>query len=462
MLVVVEDFTRRESVTTDASPIVAAMPGSRLRELQVSRRARITTISDTPYFEADFASSSLGLGYDVVAVIGYDGAPSRNMLRSAHRPGLDDPPWTRVGMTIGGSVVAPPSGFPFRVRHVAMAAGANRFEQDIATKPGKGGSGSFAMPLSSTLIIKQGANDADLRIVVFSGAGTDFANATFDLSAGTVGSPSTGGSFSGATAAIVALGGGWYLCRLNYTTDTADDLTVRYLAVTPGGSSTLVGNEEWEIGGPTTMLQTADQANAEYPLTNHTGNGPMFQVRVGPAGGGWVDSGWFHMASRNAFREFPRYGFWHQYADLRPEDQVRVELWDPTNANTYIEAGRLIVGRAASLGGGLECPTVALLAEESGGQIEADGGQIYRPQRTIRRGLSIRLRYNIRAAAFDEYYFLLRTAGRSRQVLVIAEEDETEYMQDGMVYGYINALRPVPISGSNGRYELRLDVIEAP
>ena len=472
MLIVTDDFTQQSSVTTSALPFNSAMPGTQLRVLQMSERARITTISDTPTFDANLEGSPVGsirLGFNFVAVLGYDGAPSRNMERQAGRFGVDAA-WTVAGFLVGTSVEDSPSGFPFRVWVADVAAGVNTVDQLMGTtKPGKGGSGSAALALSTTRIFKQdsGGGDGDMRIIASDVAGgvTNFARADFDLSAGTVSAATVGGTFTAPIApAIKALGGDWYLCRLNYTTGTEDTLHIRTVAVTPGGSTTMVGDEQFFWGGPVTMLQTAAQTDAEYPLTIHAGTGPMYQVQIDFAtiGGSATNSGWFHSSTRNRLHGFSRYSFWHLYSSPRSEDQVRVELWDPNNALTYIEAGRLIVGNAAELNGSIVPLRYALSFEETGDQIEADGGQIFRAQRTVRRGLPIRLRYSTKQEAFDDYAFLQRIQGRSKQVLVIADETDAIYAQDGLVYGYINVPSVIPLSGYDGVYEWEFEIVEAP
>jgi hypothetical protein len=47
-------------------------------------------------------------------------------------------------------------------------------------------------------------------------------------------------------------------------------------------------------------------------------------------------------------------------------------------------------------------------------------------------------------------------------VLVIAEENETRYMQEGMVYGYMQDLPPLPIAGSGGSYTVPFNIVETP
>jgi hypothetical protein len=467
-LIVTEDFMQAATAVATSSSAEASMPASRLRELQVSRRWRTTTIGDTPYIEANLEGNPTGsikLGYNLVAVIGYDGAPSRNMLGNSLNP-TTSAPWVGTNLNVGVALVPSPDGFPFAVFNLASAGGVTHLEQ-VLQKPGKGSAviGSAALSLSTMALVRQNddVDDIDLRIIAYSSLGAQEAQADFDLSAGTASVGSVSGSFTlDEPPDMIDLGDGYFLCRLRYTTDAADSLTLRYQLL-DGGSTTIGAGDSIFGLAPVTMLQSVDQGEVEYPLTLHTGSGPMFQTRLyfGAIASGEVvtaRSGWKHAATKNALRGFDRFSFFHLYDDLRSEQRVRVELWDPTNANGYLEAGRLIVGRAIALKGTI----LSQGLEESGGQIEADGGQIYRGQHRIRRVLPLRLRYLDRATAYDELHFLRRTAGRSRQVLVIAEENETRYLQEGMVYGYMQDLPPLPIAGSGGSYTVPFNIVETP
>jgi uncharacterized membrane protein len=84
------------------------------------------------------------------------------------------------------------------------------------------------------------------------------------------------------------------------------------------------------------------------------------------------------------------------------------------------------------------------------------------------RRLDLTLRYigatreEARALAYDELHLLRRVHGRSRQVLVIADETDPLYLQEGMVYGYIDELPPMPVSGRDGRFALPISILETP
>jgi hypothetical protein len=73
------------------------MPAERLKQYQLSRRWRTTTVANTPYVSALLdGEGPVASGYDLVALLGYDGAPSRNMLRDA----LDfGDAWTKTNTT---------------------------------------------------------------------------------------------------------------------------------------------------------------------------------------------------------------------------------------------------------------------------------------------------------------------------------------------------------------------------
>ena len=472
MLIVEEDFAVAATAIASATPFNASMPGSRLRELQVSRRSRVTTISDTPRYDLSLAGTPAGsiiADYDVVAVVGYDGAPHRNMFRYATRWGLDAS-WVRSGFLVGSNFVAPPATVSFRPWLATAVAGGNHVEQTMTSKPGKGGSGSAALSLAVGIPIRQVSTggDGDLRIQASDNAsGANFVAADFDLSAGAVTATSDGGTYTIDGTEIEDLGAGWYLCWALFTCSTEDQIKWRFAAVTPGGSTTMVGDEIYDVGPPVCMLQSATRLSSEYPITSGEGTGPMFQVRLDYSSitGSSTDSGWMHAVARNKLRGFSRYAFVHTYTTNRAEDQIRVELWDPDNALTWIEAGRLIVGRSVDLGS-VHAARYALGAEETGGEQEADGGQIYRPQRTVRRRQQIRLQHMTEAQAFDSIHRIQRVQGRSRQILVIGDEDSAKYLQEYMIYGFIDSIEPMPSevqdSSGNPLWEWSFTIRETP
>lgn len=453
MLIVTEYFTELATSGVEASSEAATMPASRLRELQPSRRWRGTTISDTPWIQANLWASDPRppLGYDLVAVIGYDGAPSRNMHRSA----VTLAGWTKANNVVPQTyaAIAPPSAIAAVPVEITADASAATYIEQTLDKPGKGSDlNAAALSLRSSILVRQNAgDDLDLRIIAYSTISTQEARVDFDLSAGTAGTESAAGAWTADAASITDLGDDWYLCTLEYTTDTADTLTVRFQML-DAGATTITSGDILVMAAPATLLQTAESVAEEYPVTGHTGTGPMFQVRVGHDLTGTettaARSGWLHAASRNEFRGFGRYSFYHQFSAQRSEPEIRVELWDPHNTNAYLEAGRVIVGKVADLTGKLM--HVSLDAEEKGGQIEADGGQIYRPQNAVRRRISLRFEYLTKAEAMDDVYRIQRERGRSRQVLLIAPEwlesgQTARYTQEHMIYGYIDRLEPVPI-----------------
>lgn len=469
MLIVTEDFVQAGGAAVGASSAETEMPGSNLRVLQPSVRWRTATIANTPYVEANLEGNPVGsinLGYDAVAIVGYDGAPSRNLLRDSLLL-ASSAYWAATNALVSSALVDPPAGLPFRVWQVSSdGGGASHLEQTIQ-KPGKGSdiTGTAAISISVLWIFRQNddVDDVDLRLIVYSTISTQEVQADFDLSAGTASAGSAAGAFTlDAAPDVIDLGDGYFACRLQLTTDTADTVTFRAQLLTGAGSTSVPAGDSLFGGAPVALLQEYDQGVTEYPLTVHTGTGLMWRVRLayGSIFVGEVVSSrteWMSAATRNRLRAFDRFSFFHRYPSLHSEDHVRVELWDPSNALGYIEAGRLIVGRALELKG---IATAHGLFEQSG-EARADGGQVYRSQGEVTRAVALTMRYEDKATAYDELHLLRRIQGRSRQVLVVADQTDPLYMQEGMVYGYIDDLPPMPVSGGRRRaYRFPMTIVE--
>ncbi len=462
MLIVVDDLTLDSgAVMSGSGGIAADMPLSNLRVLQMSERTRMTTISGSTHIILDgTALVSPEVGFDLVAVLGYDGAPTRNMLRNSVSSASGS--WTHNNMLLlfPDPSKVPPAGLPSQIFSLeAITATTNNYAEQTLDKPSNAGGAEPALDLITEIVALKGVSGDQLRIHVSSteGGGPHSAQADFDLAAGTILVAATDqGDFTAGTATITSLGGGWYRCALPYQTDTGENLVVKFEIL-----DAVVSDISVYCIAPNTMLNTADRTLAEYPLVENDGAGPMFQVTQTGAG---AATAWAHAASRNHMKGFDRFSFYDHAASAQFSGSVFVPLWDPYNALGWIEMGRMIVGTAIEIGGAATVcpPAISFGAEETGGQIEADGGEIFRPQRTIRRQLDISIRYTTKAEAFDDYYRLQRTQGRSRQVLVIAQEGDDFYEQDGMVYGYIDNLESMPVSGVDGSYTWDLELVEAP
>jgi hypothetical protein len=457
MLIVPDGLEMDDGAVMTSSTAAAAMPAANLKKRAVSKRTRLTTISGSTYYGANIsANEDPASGFDLVAVIGYDGAPSRNMLRNQFD--LADASWTvnDLSTPAKSNAVAPPAGLQVAIHSLFVNAGASGqgIEQTF-TKPDSAGQ----MDLRTGIVIRQdGVNDDDLKICVEGASAAHNAEVTFDLSAGTAGAASDAGNFTAGTPTITDLGGFWYWCTLPYETDTHTSLTVRFEFVNASSTHILFAI------GPVTMLQSADWTLAEYPINENDGTGPMLKITNGVT----TLEDWQHALKRNCLGGFPRYSFFHHFATAQFATEARANVWDPYNALTYMEAGRLIVGTAIEVSKGTSSglPQLFFDIEETGGQHEGDGGQIFRAQRTVRRRLGAVVRYSTHAEALDDYYRIARLQGRSRQLLVIAEEEDlvesSQNVQDGMIYGYFDDLSPVTISeGPEGGYEWGFELVES-
>ena len=127
---------------------------------------------------------------------------------------------------------------------------------------------------------------------------------------------------------------------------------------------------------------------------------------------------------------------------------LKVELSDPDNTNTYLEAGRLIVAPAwqpsinAQYGWSIE------QVDESR-SVKSRGGQTYVDQRPKFRRLSFTLEHLEADEMFGNAYELERIKGKGGDVLVVIDPEDTKHRHRHSVYGLLAETTPVsnPYSG---------------
>ena len=106
---------------------------------------------------------------------------------------------------------------------------------------------------SFTLSVEARAvNRTDLLLQLREATGGTSAAAAFDLATGTAGSVLSGANMTGASAAIVALGDGWYRCSLTCTKANAATSLTAYIIASPDGSTTVysgAGNHAFALWG---------------------------------------------------------------------------------------------------------------------------------------------------------------------------------------------------------------------
>lgn len=451
MFIGTKDFTELSSTDVGASASVTSMPAFNLKILQPSAKPwRNTTLTNTPYIYANMDTGGpVALGYNAVAVVGYKtDAPSRNWFRNALDLGDG---WTLTNCTSAAAETNPPQEIPCApLELTASSTASTRAEQIFNEKPGAGSDlGEVGLALRLEALVKQnGSDDVDFRLVAYStaGFGTDGADGIFNLGSGTVTSSNANGNFSGNSASISALSNGWYRCSLDFTCDDDASLSATLQLLDQTGSVTVTSGESLFLAAPVLTLQTSDDTDAEYPVTNHDGTCPMYQVRIG-----WdlsttetteFRSGWKHMASRNVLEGFDKLTFSHSFATPRSEFDVWVEIWDPSNTYDYTQAERLLILQKADLSEKMVSLTLGI--DESGGEQEADGGQIFRPQNFIRRTAEVVFRHATRQQAMDEIYRIQRTRGRSRQVFVSGLLSDERYQHEASFYGFLDTVDPIP------------------
>jgi len=167
---------------------------------------------------------------------------------------------------------------------------------------------------------------------------------------------------------------------------------------------------------------------------------------------------WLHAPQNQDLENWTFNHLWYRYPAVRSDGLVRLELYDPNNADAYIQAGRLIIGKALDTTARVASGGVNINFEETGGEVEARGGQIYRARNAKRRVLSVHLQYTTEAEAIGELLRLQRIAGRSQPVFAVLDQTETTYGQEYSIYGFLD---PGPITHQFvNLYETTLNIRE--
>jgi hypothetical protein len=121
---------------------------------------------------------------------------------------------------------------------------------------------------------------------------------------------------------------------------------------------------------------------------------------------------------------------------------VKIELIDPDNASGYLEAGRLIVAPAWQPSINLQYGWSIEQVDQSR-SVKSRGGQTYVDQRPKFRRLSFTLEHLGADEMFGNAYELERLKGKSGDVLVIVDPDDTKHRHRHAVYGLLAETTPI-------------------
>lgn len=158
----------------------------------------------------------------------------------------------------------------------------------------------------------------------------------------------------------------------------------------------------------------------------------------------WEDPGfWYGINSEELFDEF---GKW--LIEVIPEADVatvgkrwwRIEIFDQNNTDGYLDFSRLMAGRAYR-------PTInydednSFSLSELLDVSESLGGQRTYYERGLRRVLRLSIKNNTWDQAFNDVFRMMVKARTSRQVFVIPDYEDTDYLQQR---SFIATFRQVP------------------
>ena len=131
-----------------------------------------------------------------------------------HSEDLSNGAWGRSEATVTANAATDPSGGTTADK-VVEASGGSVQPQTYQTAAKAGSALSF-----TTAVYLKAGERTTARVWMFGNGGGNRAETSVDLSAGTLSATAAHGAFTGATAVIRSIGGGWYRVVLTATTDT--------------------------------------------------------------------------------------------------------------------------------------------------------------------------------------------------------------------------------------------------
>lgn len=283
--------------------------------------------------------------------------------------------------------------------------------------------------------------DIDLTLLLW-GSTSHYVECSYDLSAGSAGTPSITGDWANASASIEAVdaadgGGQWYRLILSGEASSASNTSFRhYIMMEKNGSTSYSGSGE----GIYVACATAENGtNATGWAATTTDYAAWWKATRTT---GFTDTlfSWQHVVSKDRSSEESQL-LYYSHPTQSWGTGPGIQIFDEGNLNGYVEIGRYLVGEPIEFEGKLT--GLALEVEEPGGEFRSRGGQIYRGSHPRTRSFRFQLEYLTKDEAFGQLLPALRALGSSTPGLFVVNADEADYPEDLRIYGYLENNHPI-------------------
>jgi hypothetical protein len=465
---------RKIGVTILGSSEAESMPADNIAVAHPSEPWRVTTLSGANVQIS--LPSPEGYAWDAAAVLYSTLTPYRNQLKHAGTAWSTYPAiWELSGLT---SVAEDVATLPLTQRTGPLAnARWQKFTEDTSngehfisqdmTVP-FGGSAGATFYFTASFYLAYQSSDRDLRLQIDDGAGTpsSYVRVDFDVSTETLGSITSAG-YTGIDAVlgdVLDSGSGISVRRITLTGSCAGTETLlRFrLQLLSSGSSSYIGTTgTGYVAGP--MVEY--RATSTYALS---ANVSEFDSPTSAGGGCWSLGIW----DQAGFPSTPDYearllhctpgmastgrsdlmeadlGYLHSWFEVSeisavPYPWVQLSFNDPDNAAGTLDVGVVAIGTLFTPSVPITSGSLSLRWVEVGDELQARGGQAYRPVNRRKRQLRFTLSWLNKAEAYGDILALQRMVGRSEPVLVILNSDEADYPQEVTIYAFLDDLGEV-------------------
>lgn len=195
-----------------------------------------------------------------------DGPPITNLLLWSEH--IDNAVWTKTGAAVSANVATDPNGLAYTADLLTedSSTGAHQAAQVVAKDEEAGVyTASFHVRAAGRTKVRARVHGAD--------AG-DYAEALFDLAAGTANGTTAVGGFSAPAAKITRLGNGWYRCALTAMSDASDEIGLVVALADSTGATTYAGDGSSGVYLWGAQIIAADCEGIYYVSTDAHGSGP--------------------------------------------------------------------------------------------------------------------------------------------------------------------------------------------
>lgn len=400
---------RADEGTLSGGTWLTSLPLTNMQNRQVQKVARSNGVTNAAtQFAIDLGSARaigvLGLvvhNMSVSAKVRITGAATTTAhtnLFTTFESAFDNAAWTKTNITVTADNTTAPDGTTTADALLATGGGGAPVYRDIAL--------AGTSTVTHAIFLKAGSTgDASVQLEWRTGGTTQTASANIDLNTGTVSGVT--GTASAITAYARDAGNGWWRVTLTGTGTNASNTVVRFIV-----SNNQVGR---------TIFAWGAFIRNESPMVYETGYIDVWPTGVIPQDLlEWEDDNFWLGTLTQAQRAGYQSPFIHRPDQVYTARYWRVEIYDSTNSDGYVQIGRLFMARGwtpsvnYSYGGSL--------AYQDPTPVDTSlSGAEYFDVRSKYRVLSFSLEYITETEAYSYALELQRLAGTSGEVLVMPD-----------------------------------------